>query len=107
MPRPVRRGDNALLGPAERVELIVDFAAAAGESVELRSGPHRGGNAVSGARPYVGALMQFRVDSATGARPDQGPPPAAAAAGLDPAGLERKPGHSWEIRSAASSRRPG
>jgi FtsP/CotA-like multicopper oxidase with cupredoxin domain len=62
MPRPVRR-QEAMIGPGERVELIVDFAAAAGESVELRSGPRHGGRNPLGARPYAGALMQFRVDS--------------------------------------------
>jgi spore coat protein A, manganese oxidase len=59
MPRPVRR-DQILIGPAERVEVIVDFAGAGGESVELRSCRH-GGRNPDGARSYVGALMQFRV----------------------------------------------
>jgi spore coat protein A len=59
MPKPIRRG-QILIGPAERVEVIVDFAGAGGESVELRSGPH-GGRDPDGARAYVGALMQFRV----------------------------------------------
>ena len=62
MPKPVRRTE-VLLGPAERAEVIVDFAAAAGESVELRSCRH-GGRDPAGARSYVGALMQFRVGSA-------------------------------------------
>jgi spore coat protein A, manganese oxidase len=62
MPRPVRRRE-VLLGPAERAEVVVDFAPAAAEAVELRSGPCRGGPRPLGARPYVGALMQFRVDS--------------------------------------------
>jgi spore coat protein A, manganese oxidase len=62
MPRPVRRSE-AMIGPGERVELVVDFAAAAGESVELRSGARRGARNPLGARPYIGALMQFRVDS--------------------------------------------
>jgi spore coat protein A, manganese oxidase len=62
MPKPVRR-DAILLGPAERAEVVVDFAAAAGESVELRSGPRHDGHNGAGARPYVGALMQFRVGS--------------------------------------------
>jgi len=62
MPRPMRRRE-ILLGPAERAEVIVDFAAAAGESVELRSGPLRGAREGPGAEPYVGALMQFRVGS--------------------------------------------
>ena len=60
MPRPVRRRE-VLLGPAERAEVVVDFAGAAGESVELRSGPRHDGKHARGARPYVGALMQFRV----------------------------------------------
>ncbi|HWW67006.1 MAG TPA: multicopper oxidase family protein [Solirubrobacterales bacterium] len=60
MPRPVRRHE-VLLGPAERAEVVVDFAAAAGEAVELRSGPRHDGEHARGARPYAGALMQFRV----------------------------------------------
>ena len=60
MPRPVVRRE-VLLGPAERAEVVVDFAASAGDSVELRSGPH-GGRNPDGSRAYVGALMQFRVD---------------------------------------------
>jgi FtsP/CotA-like multicopper oxidase with cupredoxin domain len=60
LPRPIRR-EEILIGPAERAEVIVDFAGAAGESVELRSGRH-GGRNPDGARAYVGALMQFRVE---------------------------------------------
>ncbi|MGB7587073.1 MAG: multicopper oxidase family protein [Solirubrobacterales bacterium] len=60
MPKPVRRSE-ILLGPAERAEVIVDFAGAAGGTVELRSGPRHDGHNSAGARPYVGALMQFRV----------------------------------------------
>ncbi len=62
MPRPVRRRE-VTVGPAERVELIADFAGARGESVELRSGPRHGARHPLGAHAYVGALMQFRVDS--------------------------------------------
>jgi spore coat protein A len=62
MPRPVRRSE-AMIAPGERVELVVDFASAAGESVELRSGPKHGARNPLGARTYVGALMQFRVNS--------------------------------------------
>ena len=61
MPKPVRRG-QIMIGPGERVEVIVDFSGAAGHSVELRSGRH-GGRNPRGARTYVGALMQFRVGS--------------------------------------------
>jgi spore coat protein A, manganese oxidase len=60
MPRPLRRRE-ILLGPAERAEVVVDFAPFAGESVELRSGPHGAERHAPGVRTYVGALMQFRV----------------------------------------------
>jgi spore coat protein A len=60
MPKPVSRRE-ILLGPAERVEVIVDFAAAAGEAVELRSSKRHAGRNPAGARTYGGALMQFRV----------------------------------------------
>lgn len=59
MPRPIRR-QQILIGPAERVEVIVDFAGARGEAFELRSRPH-GGRNPDGSRAYAGALMQFRV----------------------------------------------
>jgi FtsP/CotA-like multicopper oxidase with cupredoxin domain len=95
MPAPVRRRE-ILLGPAERVEVIVDFAGAAGETVELRSsGRHRGPNPL-GAHTYAGALMQFRVG---GARlPDRTRVPRA----LRPLPgwakrAKRTPDHTWEI----------
>jgi FtsP/CotA-like multicopper oxidase with cupredoxin domain len=61
LPGPIRR-EEILIGPAERAEVIVDFAAAAGESVELRSS-RQDGRSPDGARAYIGALMQFRVES--------------------------------------------
>ncbi|HEY5052847.1 MAG TPA: multicopper oxidase family protein [Solirubrobacterales bacterium] len=61
MPRPVRRRE-VLLGPAERAEVVVDFASAAGQSVELRSQARHDHAHAAGARTYAGALMQFRVD---------------------------------------------
>lgn len=61
MPAPVRRRE-ILLGPAERVEVIVDFAGAGGETVELRSSARRAGRNGAGSRSYAGALMQFRVE---------------------------------------------
>jgi spore coat protein A, manganese oxidase len=60
MPKPVKR-HQVLLGPAERAEVIVDFAGAAGRSVELQSEPRHDGEHAKGARPFVGPLMQFRV----------------------------------------------
>ena len=62
MPKPIRRRE-ILLGPAERVEVIVDFSAARGESVELRSSKRHAGRNPVGAHTYGGALMQFRVGS--------------------------------------------
>jgi spore coat protein A, manganese oxidase len=62
MPKPIRRRE-ILIGPAERVEVIVDFAAMRGETVELRSGKRHPGRNPEGAHTYGGALMQFRVGS--------------------------------------------
>ena len=98
IPKPIRRS-QILIGPAERVEVIVDFDGSQGESVELRSAAHGGRNPV-GARAYVGALMQFRVDR--GRVPDRSRVPHrlrplpkwAERAGERRA---RKPDHSWEI----------
>ena len=85
MPKPIRRRE-ILLGPAERVEVIVDFAAMAGESVELRSGKRHPGRNPDGAHTYGGALMQFRVGTRPRRRPGPRAPQPAAAAGLDPPG---------------------
>jgi spore coat protein A len=60
MPAPLRRRE-ILLGPAERAEVVVDFAGAAGESVELRSSARHAGRNSAGSHSYAGALMQFRV----------------------------------------------
>lgn len=61
MPKPIRR-DEILIGPAERVEVIVDFSHARGEAVELRSSARHPKPNPDGAHTYGGALMQFRVD---------------------------------------------
>ena len=106
MPKPIRRRE-ILLGPAERVEVIVDFAAARGESVELRSTKRHAGRNPDGAHTYGGALMQFRVGGARVARPHPRAPPPAAAAGLDPQAPSASPTSAGRSRSAASSRPPG
>lgn len=95
MPKPVRRTE-ILIGPAERVEVIVDFAGSAGENVELRSTPRHAGRNSVGARTYGGALMQFRVG--TDRRPDRTRVPRQ----LRPLPAwtrhaKRKPDHRWEI----------
>jgi spore coat protein A, manganese oxidase len=60
MPRPVERR-RVLVGPGERVELIVDFGAFANRDVLLRSVPRRNAPNARGSKPYEGPLMQFRV----------------------------------------------
>jgi spore coat protein A len=95
MPQPVRR-EKVFIGPGERVEVVVDFGAARGESVELRSGPRHGARHPLGAHPYVGALMQFRVDARQ--LPDRTRVPRK----LRPLPgwtrhVSRKPKRTWEI----------
>jgi spore coat protein A len=95
MPKPVRRRE-ILLGPGERVEVVVDFAGSKGESVELRSGPRHAGRNPVGARTYGGALMQFRVDRDR--RPDRTKVPRQ----LRPLPAwtrkaKREPDHRWVI----------
>jgi FtsP/CotA-like multicopper oxidase with cupredoxin domain len=95
MPAPVRRTE-ILLGPAERVEVIVDFAPARGETVELRSSRRHSGRNVAGSHSYAGALMQFLVGSER--LPDRTRVPRR----LRPLPewtrkASRKPEHSWEI----------
>ena len=60
MPRPVRRS-RVLVGPGERVELIVDFSAARGRHVHLLSARRQGGPKSIGSVPYAGPLMRFGV----------------------------------------------
>jgi FtsP/CotA-like multicopper oxidase with cupredoxin domain len=60
MPKPIRRRE-IMIGPAERVEVIVDFSSFRGETVELRSSAHHPGRNPDGAHTYNGALMQFWV----------------------------------------------
>ena len=45
--------------------MIVDFAAAQGEDLVLRSGPREDGENALGSKPYNGAIMQFRVADET------------------------------------------
>jgi len=60
MPKPVKRR-RILLGPGERVEVIVDFATARGERVRLVSERRSRPDAL-GSRTFKGALMEFRVE---------------------------------------------
>jgi FtsP/CotA-like multicopper oxidase with cupredoxin domain len=102
MPRSVRRR-RVLIGPGERAEVLVDFAGEGGSSVELRSGPLTDRRAGAGARPYVGALMQFRVaagrvcDRTRVPRALRPLPAWAAAAGRAYERGEREPDRTWTI----------
>ena len=60
MPRPLRRR-RILLGPGERVDLVVDFGRSANRDVVLRSVARPGDSKPLGRKTWNGALMQFRV----------------------------------------------
>lgn len=60
LPRPLRRR-HLLIGPGERLDLIVDFGGAAHRDVQLRSVRRAGAPNRLGSKTYVGPLMQFRV----------------------------------------------
>lgn len=72
MPRPVTRS-RALIGPAERIELILDFTKLAGKRVVLESSKPKGGNGLE-SKTHDGPLIEFRVRS--GAADDQTTVPA-------------------------------
>jgi FtsP/CotA-like multicopper oxidase with cupredoxin domain len=93
MPAPVRRR-QALIGPAERVELILDFTRLAGKRVVLQSARHKGSRGIA-SKTHVGPLIEFRV----GAAADD---PTSVPAGLRPlpawvANASADPKRSWEI----------
>ncbi len=59
MPAPVPRR-KALVGPGERIEVILDFRHLAGKRVELVSLPRKGSSGLA-SHTFNGSLMQFRV----------------------------------------------
>ncbi|MEA2180153.1 MAG: hypothetical protein QOG77_3450, partial [Solirubrobacteraceae bacterium] len=60
LPAPLER-KRVLIGPAERVDLVVDFSRCAHTDVVLRSVARAHGPNRVGSRAYEGPLMQFRV----------------------------------------------
>ncbi|MBW3608173.1 MAG: multicopper oxidase family protein [Actinobacteria bacterium] len=95
MPRPVRRS-RILIGPGERVEIVVDFAAARGGRVRLLSGRRPGGPKSLGSATYAGPLMEFRVGATR--EPDRTSVPRE----LRPlpawlAEASRQPSHVWSF----------
>jgi FtsP/CotA-like multicopper oxidase with cupredoxin domain len=95
MPAPVRRTE-ILIGPAERVEVIVDFAAARGQTVELRSTKRHAGRNSAGSHGYAGALMQFRVGGERVADRTRVPRRLRPLPGWTRQ-VKRKPDHRWVI----------
>lgn len=59
IPRPLKRR-QVLVGPGERVELIVDFSKSERQRVELRSVRRREAPGL-GSQAYAGPLLEFRV----------------------------------------------
>ena len=111
MPKAIRRG-RILIGPGERVEVVVDFASARGRKVRLASVKRPGPEGkLVGSKPYIGDLMEFRV----GATPVADDPSEAIADGqalrplpawtlaLNPA--TSQPTFTWEI-SVSGGLRP-
>ena len=93
MPGPVARR-RVLLGPGERVELIVDFAQARGQRVQLLSSARGSKRPTSVINP--GPLMEFRVGRAK--RPDSTSiPPALRPLPAWVADAPRKPSHVWRF----------
>lgn len=61
IPAPLRR-NRVLIGPGERVELVVDFASARGRMVEMVSVARGSKHRAIGSRSWRGTLMRFEVD---------------------------------------------
>jgi FtsP/CotA-like multicopper oxidase with cupredoxin domain len=92
MPRPVKR-KRIRLGPAERVEVIVDFKHAAKSKVELISRSH--GKSGIAQHIFDGPLMQFRVGKRAS---DSSAIPAALRPLPDwVKAASPNPEHSWDI----------
>jgi spore coat protein A len=64
MPAPVKRR-RVLIGPGERVEVIVNFRGSAGKRVRLRSVKRRDGENKLGSKAFEGPVMEFRVGHRT------------------------------------------
>ncbi|CAN5408294.1 multicopper oxidase domain-containing protein [soil metagenome] len=63
LPRALKQKE-ILIGPAQRVEIVVDFASVRGKRVKLVSSKRSGPKANKlGSKPYIGDLMEFRVGS--------------------------------------------
>ena len=59
MPAPVSRR-RALIGPGERIEVVLDFTRLAGKRVVLQSAKRKGAGGIA-SKTHVGPLLEFRV----------------------------------------------
>ncbi len=94
MPKPVGR-KQALIGPAERIEVILDFTKLAGKRVVLQSTKPKGGGGLE-SKTHDGPLVEFRV------RSDEVDDPASVPSQLRPlpewtGQVSSKVDHKWEI----------
>ncbi len=94
LPRPVPRS-RVVIGPGERVDLIVDFRRAAHRSVELRSASRPGAPNRLGSKTYVGTLMRFDVGARGG--PDRSRIPEGRPLPGWTAAIPDRCAHEWKI----------
>lgn len=94
MPKALKR-KRILVGPGERVEVVVDFGDFSHRDVELVSVRRRDGREGSGSKAYEGPLMQFRIG---GRRPDATRVPEQLRPLPDwVSGAPAAPQKSWEV----------
>ena len=93
MPAPVSRR-RALIGPGERIEVVLDFTRLAGKRVVLQSAKRKGAGGIA-SKTHVGPLLEFRV----GARADDpsAVPPALRALPGWVAEASPNPQRKWEF----------
>ena len=96
---PGRARRRALIGPGERIELILDFSRLAGKRVVLQSATPQGGGGIA-SKTHVGPLIEFRVGERR-RRHDRDPRRAAPAAGLG----GRRPARRRSASGSSRSRR--
>jgi FtsP/CotA-like multicopper oxidase with cupredoxin domain len=94
MPRPLRRR-TLLIGPGERVDVVVDFRGAKHRDLVLRSVGRHDGPKRLGSKPWVGPLMQFRVGRAAVDRTEV--PPALRPLPSWVAGAPTTPQKEWRM----------
>jgi FtsP/CotA-like multicopper oxidase with cupredoxin domain len=94
LPRPVPRS-RVVVGPGERVDLIVDFRRAAHRTVELRSAPRPGAPNSLGSKTWVGPLMRFDVGGRGG--PDRTRMPEGRPLPGWVEAIPRDVAHEWKI----------